>query len=332
MKIKPFFIMVSGLALLAVSLTAMLSIAPAQKVNNSSTDDRKAAWSDIAKDSAAAETMTAPSAMSKIAALDMKEAKAALLSPATVELSGDLAQGGLVRGKTQAGAKITLDDRPVMVDQNGLFLLGFHRDHGPTATLTITLKDGTKETRILQIADREFNIERIDGLPPSQVDQYTKEQLAKIAEGRRKKDAARKISSKDAMWTSGFDWPVTGRISGRFGSQRILNGVEKRPHSGMDVAAPAGTPIKAPADGIIRLAETDMYFEGGLVFIDHGQNLESAIMHMSRVDVKPGQRVSKGDVIGAVGATGRATGPHMHWSLKWQNRLLDPQLVVAEAN
>ena len=123
---------------------------------------------------------------------------------------------------------------------------------------------------------------------------------------------------------------MTGRISGVFGSQRILNGEPKRPHSGVDVAVPAGTPVLAPAAGIVTLAENGMYFEGGLVLLDHGHWLESAFLHMSRVDVQPGQRVEKGDIIGAVGATGRATGPHLHWSMKWVGRLVDPQLTVVE--
>ena len=121
---------------------------------------------------------------------------------------------------------------------------------------------------------------------------------------------------------------MSGRISGVFGSQRILNGEPKTPHSGMDIAAPTGTPIRAPAPGIVRLAESDMYFEGGLVLLDHGHWLESAFLHMSRIDVEPGQRVEKGDIIGAVGATGRVTGPHLHWSLKWAGRLVDPQLTL----
>lgn len=248
----------------------------------------------------------------------------------SVILTGGFVQGGLVRGQTLPGAKATLDGEPVPVSADGKFLLGFGRDHGASALLVVTLDDGSVVRRAIEIADREFKIEKIDGLDQSKVSGFTAEQLAKIAADKEKKAAARASRSNEPMWATAFAWPVTGRISGVFGSQRILNGEPQNMHGGVDVAAPAGTPIKAPAPGVVRLAEADMYFEGGLVFLDHGQKLESAFMHLSRLDVKPGDRVEKGQVIGAVGATGRATGPHMHWSLKWADTLVDPQLVAGE--
>lgn len=246
----------------------------------------------------------------------------------SMSLSGNLAQGGVAFGETLQGATVKLDGEPVLVSDDGRFLLGFGRDHGPTALLVITHVDGSVVRRSLEIADRDFPVERIDGLDQSKVSGFTEEQLKKIAADKQKKDAARSTTDMTPFWSGGFSWPVTGRISGVFGSQRILNGEAKTPHSGVDVAAPSGTPVKAPADGVIRLAEEGMYFEGGLIFIDHGQWLESAFLHLSRIDVKQGDRVKAGDVIGAVGATGRATGPHMHWSLKWMGTLVDPQLVA----
>ncbi len=249
---------------------------------------------------------------------------------ASVILTGGFAQGGLVRGQTLPGAKASLDGEPVSVSADGKFLLGFGRDHGASALLVVTLDDGSVVRRALDVADREFKIERIDGLDQSKVSGFTAEQLAKIAADKEKKSAARALRAEEPFWATEFSWPVTGRISGVFGSQRILNGEPQNMHGGVDVAAPSGTPIKAPAPGVVRLAEPDMYFEGGLVFVDHGQELESAFMHLSRIDVKPGDRIEKGQVVGAVGATGRATGPHMHWSLKWADTLVDPQLVVGE--
>lgn len=245
-----------------------------------------------------------------------------------VSLAGGFAQGGLVFGKTLPGAKVTLDGEDVMVGDDGLFVVGFGRDAALKSSLTVTLPGGAIESIDLALEDRDFPTERIDGLDQSKVSEFTEAQLKKIAADTELKKAARADTQKAAGWLNGFDWPVKGRISGVFGSQRILNGEPKTPHSGMDVAAPAGAPIHAPADGIVRLAESDMYFEGGLVFIDHGHWLESALMHMSRIDVAPGQAVKKGDVIGAVGATGRATGPHMHWSVRWAGELVDPQLLV----
>lgn len=249
-------------------------------------------------------------------------------TPEHFTIEGNFAQGGILFGQTERGAAVTLDGDSVMVDGDGRFLVGFGRDSALSALMVVTLPDGTVERRAIEIEDREFPVDRIDGLDQSKVSGFTEAQLAKIAVDREKKLAARKDTQQLADWSVGFEWPVTGRISGVFGSQRILNGEPKNPHSGVDVAVPTGTPILAPAPGIVRLAEDDMYFEGGLVLLDHGHWLESAFLHMSRIDVEPGQRVEKGDVIGAVGATGRVTGPHLHWSMKWAGMLVDPQLTV----
>lgn len=245
-----------------------------------------------------------------------------------VELTGNFAQGGLVFGKTERGARARLDGADVMVDDEGRFVVGFGRDAPLSALLAVTLPDGAVERISMKIDDREFPVQRIVGLDQSKVSGFTEEQLAQIAADTEKKKAARAETQKFADWAGGFDWPARGPISGVFGSQRILNGEPKRPHSGLDVAAPAGSPVHAPADGVVRLAEPDMYFEGGLILLDHGQWLESAFMHLSRLDVAVGQHVRKGELIGAVGATGRATGPHLHWSLKWMGELVDPQLLV----
>lgn len=243
-------------------------------------------------------------------------------------LDGRLTQGGLVFGTTTPGAHVTLDGKAVEVSEGGRFLLGFGRDQGPGATLAIVYPDGSSETRALSISSRAFPTERINGLDSSKVDTYTEEQLAKIRADSAKKKAARETSETKPEWAAGFTWPATGRVSGVFGSQRILNGVPKTPHSGVDVAVPTGTPVRAPAPGIVRLAEPDMYFEGGLILLDHGQHLETAVMHLSKLAVKAGDHVEKGQVIAYSGATGRATGPHLHWSLKWNGLLVDPQLLA----
>ncbi len=251
-------------------------------------------------------------------------------APTRFSLTGVYAQGGLVFGQTEAGAQVRLDGDDVMVGDDGKFVFGFGRDSALTSLLVVTLPDGAVERHAIEIEDRDFPVQRIDGLDQAKVSGFTEEQLAKIARDSEKKKAARTATQSLAEWAAGFDWPAVGPISGVFGSQRILNGEPKRPHSGVDVAAPAGTPIRAPAAGIVTLAESDMYFEGGLVLLDHGHWLESAFLHLSRIDVKPGQHVEKGDILGAVGATGRVTGPHLHWSMKWAGRLVDPQLTVGE--
>lgn len=248
-----------------------------------------------------------------------------------IAMSGRLTQGGLVFGATEPGARVRLDGEDVMVGADGRFVVGFGRDSALSALLLVTLPDGVEERVALKIEDRQFPVQRIDGLDQSKVSGFTEEQLIKIAADNEKKKSARATTDPAALWSAGFDWPLKGRISGVFGSQRILNGEPKTPHSGLDVAAPAGTPVRAPADGVVRLADSDMYFEGGLILLDHGHWLESAFLHLSRLDVTVGQAVKKGDIIGAVGMTGRATGPHLHWSVKWTGRLVDPQLLVDPA-
>lgn len=264
----------------------------------------------------------------------------------TTSLDGTLSQGGLVFGKTTPGSKISLvtygdndvilDTRVVDVDTFGNFVFGFDRDHGPQAVLMVTYPGETQaEPRELPVEPVPWRESRIT-VAENKANPYKKEDLDKIAIDTDKKNAARRARSDEALWTVGFAWPADGCISSNFGSRRIVNGTPRRFHSGVDVAAPdgmsptnyIGTEVRAPADGIVRLAESDMFFEGGLVFIDHGQKLESALMHLNSVDVAVGQRVSQGDPVGTVGMKGRVTGPHLHWSLKWQNRLVDPRLVV----
>lgn len=246
------------------------------------------------------------------------------------KLDGNFTQGGLVFGQTVPGAEVRLDGEPVMVDSDGRFVLGFGRNAAETALLLVTYGGGEVERTSLEISDREFPVQRIDGLDQSKVSGFTEAQLEKIAADSAKKKEARKNTQNTAEWVSGFDWPVTGPISGVFGSQRILNGEPKRPHSGLDIAAGQATLVRAPADGVVTLAEQGMYFEGGLILLDHGQWLESAFLHLSALNVEPGDQVEKGQVIGAVGSTGRATGPHLHWSMKWHGVLVDPQLVVGD--
>lgn len=315
---KPLFVLIAAtltLPAFAQEEPKGLPEKPSTKIFNVEEDDGK---DDLARRANYAEAMNDVAERQKVFAG----------APEHFSLAGSYAQGGILFGQTEIGAKVKLDGDDVMVDDDGRFLLGFGRDSALTALVVVTLPDGTVERRSIDIEDREFPVQRIDGLDQSKVSGFTEEQLAKIAADTALKKAARKETQSLADWSLGFDWPVTGRISGVFGSQRILNGEPKRPHSGLDIAAPTGTPIHAPAPGVVRLAEDDMYFEGGLVLLDHGHWLESAFLHMSRIDVEPGQRVEKGDIIGAVGATGRVTGPHLHWSMKWAGQLVDPQLTL----
>ena len=246
---------------------------------------------------------------------------------ADLELDGDLTQGGLVIGRVAPGSTVVFNGRRVRVLDDGRFLLGFGRNAEPAAVVTVTTPDGKSETHQLSIAAREFEIQRIDGLPPQMVTP-DEEALKRIAAEREEIGAARSRETPEAMFDSGFAWPATGPISGVYGSQRILNGEPRSPHYGVDVAAPKGTPILAPADGVVSLADPDLYFTGGTVILDHGLGLSSVFAHMDSVSAKVGDRLRQGDAIGTVGATGRVTGPHLHWGMHLFGTPLDPQLIV----
>lgn len=243
-----------------------------------------------------------------------------------VRLKGQATQGGLLIGTAKPGYKLSLDGKPLMVSPAGQFLIGFDRDAPAKAELTVE-GEGHRRAIAIDIQPRKWDIQRIDGLPPDKVTPPP-EALEQIKREAAQKRAARKPDTEGAWFAEKFIWPAEGRISGVFGSQRILNGEPRAPHYGLDIAAPEGTPIKAPAGGIVRLAVTGFFYEGGLVFLDHGHGLISYMMHMSRVDVKPGEEVKQGDTIGAVGKTGRVTAAHLHWGIFWLEAHIDPQLLL----
>ncbi len=248
-------------------------------------------------------------------------------SSVAMELSGDFVQGGLVIGHVAPSSRVTVDGDPVRVSERGAFLVGFGRDaKGPT-TIVVSASDGTTERRELPVAVRDWNIQRIDGLPAAQVTPSA-ESLARIGVEAGLIRAVRGNDSPESGFNGGFIWPVTGPISGVFGSQRILNGEPRSPHNGVDIAAPSGTVIRAAAGGTVALAHPDMFFTGQSLMIDHGHGLTSVYVHMSEMLVREGQSVKKGDPIGRVGATGRVTGPHLHWGVALFLTHLDPALLA----
>ncbi len=242
-------------------------------------------------------------------------------------LEGTLSQGGLVTGRTLPGAEVRLDGRPVRVGADGRFLIGFGREAAPEAVLELTLPDGTLARRTLAIEQRSYEIQRVDGLPQEKVTP-PEEVLARIAAERAMVAVVRKVDRPEPWFETGFVWPVTGPISGVYGSQRILNGEPRWPHFGVDVAVPVGTPVVAPADGLVVVAHHDMYYSGGTVLLDHGHGLTSAYLHLHEVSVEEGQMLRRGDRLGSVGATGRVTGAHLDWRFNWFDRRLDPELIV----
>jgi hypothetical protein len=242
--------------------------------------------------------------------------------------TGTLSQGGLILGTAPDGARtLTLNGKPIALSPDGRFIAGFDRDAGPRATLTATLADGRSVTQSLSIAPRAWRIERLNTLPkfPAPDPVFAKlrpPELAQIV-------AARARTTDAQGWRQAFAWPAKGRISGLFGAQRVYKGEPGSYHSGTDVAIPTGTIVTAPADGVVILAADHPFtLEGNLLMLDHGMGLNSAFLHLSRIDVMVGDHVKKGQLIGASGMTGRATGPHLHWALRWSDAKLDPRLVT----
>lgn len=247
---------------------------------------------------------------------------------AETRLEGRVEQGGLVIGHAEPGACIRLDGRIVPVDRDGLFLLGFGRDAPPTVELRVISPDGAEEVRALAVGRRHWPEQRIEGLPRDKVEPDAASLTRLQAETEMVK-AVRAAATTEARFVGGLLWPAEGPVSSVFGSTRVYNGIAGAPHSGLDIAAPAGTPVRAVADGTVVLAAPDLFITGRTVMIDHGLGLISSYAHLSRLDVALGRDVRKGEVIGAVGSTGLSTGTHLHWGMSWLDRRLDPETVSA---
>ncbi|MEH6494445.1 MAG: M23 family metallopeptidase, partial [Pseudomonas marincola] len=222
---------------------------------------------------------------------------------------------------------VALDGRQVRVSKDGRFVIGFGRDHQVNALLTVKTPSGIQISHPMQVKTRQYKTEKINGLSPSKVTPSEKF-LKRIRKENGKIAQIRTLDTDENWYQSGWKWPAIGRISGVFGSQRVLNGIPKRPHYGLDVAAPVGTPVVASTNGTIQMAEKDLYYTGGTVMIDHGYGLVSVYSHLSKVSVEVGAFVKQGAKIGEIGATGRASGPHLDWRLNWFKERLDPQLLL----
>jgi len=241
-------------------------------------------------------------------------------------LPAALSQGGLVVARLPEVSRATIGSKPVRVGADGTFVFGAARDEKGPLAVNLTYRDGHRETLRIPVTPRDWPVERVNGVPPKTVNPPP-DIAARIRREQAEVVAARDRDDDREDFTQGFIWPVQGRISGRFGNQRVYNGDPRSPHSGMDIAVPQGTPVKAPADGLVTFARPDLYLTGGTVLLDHGFGLSSNFLHLSRLDVKVGQRVRQGEVIGAAGMTGRATGPHVHWGFNWFGVRLDPLLL-----
>ncbi len=243
------------------------------------------------------------------------------------QLSKQFFQGALIVGKTAPENKVILNGKAIKVSANGDYALGFSRDEKNNSELKIISPDGTVEKQILKPLKREYNIQRVEGIA-KKIMNPNKKALKRVREDNKKIKAARKVDSNLTAFAQGFIAPIDGVITGVYGSQRYYNGVPKTPHYGLDYAGKKGDPVKAPADGVVLMYEPDMFYSGGTMIIDHGHGVSSTFLHLSDSYVKVGDKVSKGQLVAAVGASGRATGPHLDWRINWFNMRLDPAFVL----
>ncbi len=274
--------------------------------------------------------------MLAVSAPAQQRAETALPPPPTLRDAADVlgivfptsvSQGAMVIGKVPAGSEVSYADRSLRVTPYGSVVFGVGRDE--TGPLQVSVRPPNAPANIIRIdvSGRDWPIENINGVPPATVNP-PKAIAERIAREQARVVAVRTRDDERTGFAQAFIWPVKGRISGRFGNQRIYNGTPKSAHSGMDIAVPTGTPVKAPADGVITFADAGLYLTGGTVVLDHGHGISSNFLHLSRIDVKVGENIKQGNTIAAVGATGRVTGPHLHWGMSWFDTRIDPLLVL----
>ena len=244
-----------------------------------------------------------------------------------VAFPASVQQGALVIGRVPPGSQVRHGERDLRVSAYGTVVLGVGRDQRDPLQLTVTRPDGSRVDAEIAVDRRNWPLQHVNGVPPRTVNPPP-ELAARIAREQAAVTAARTRDDNRTDFAAAFIWPVNGRISGRFGNARVYNGQPGSGHSGMDIAAPTGTPVKAPAGGVVTFADADLYLTGGTVVLDHGFGISSNFLHLSRIDIKVGDRVEQGQVIAAVGSTGRSTGPHLHWGMNWFDVRIDPLLVL----
>ena len=261
---------------------------------------------------------------------------AVLAPPTTLRDAADIlgivfppsvSQGAMVIGKVPAGSVVRYAGRNLRVTPYGSVVFGVGRDEKGPLQVSVQAPNAPANIISIAVTARDWPIENIKGVPPATVNP-PKAIAERIEREQALVVAVRSRDDERAGFAQAFIWPVTGRISGRFGNQRVYNGTPKSPHSGMDIAVPTGTPVKAPADGVVTFADPGLYLTGGTVVLDHGHGISSNFLHLSRIDVKVGDNVKQGNVIASSGATGRVTGPHLHWGMNWFDTRIDPLLVL----
>lgn len=248
-------------------------------------------------------------------------------SALSFELKGEFTQGSLIRGKAPSQWQVWLNDEALKVSPEGYFAFGFGRDAKLEHALRWIDENGEIQVKDIVLTKREYNVQRIEGLPPKMVTP-PQDVLVRIKQDNQQVALARKTNDDRIDFVQSFIWPSDGPISGVYGSQRVLNGEPRRPHFGVDVAAPTGTPVVSPADGVVTLWVPDMYYSGGTMIIDHGHRISSTFLHLHAAHVEVGDRVKQGQLVAEIGATGRVTGAHLDWRMNWRSQRVDPALLV----
>ena len=244
-----------------------------------------------------------------------------------ISWKGSWQQGSLLLGQVKPGYSIRYNNQLIETTEKGHFLFGLGRNASKSSTFVISDPDGTSLEQVYSVASREYLIQRVEGVPQRTVEPPA-EQLQRIKSDAQLVKAARQPITDKTDFLQGFIKPLNGPKTGVYGSQRFYNGVPKSPHYGVDYAAPTGTIVVAPAAGVVRLAHSDLFYSGGTMIIDHGHGLSSSFLHLSEILVTEGTRIERGAPIAKVGATGRATGPHLDWRMNWRNVRVDPELVL----
>lgn len=249
------------------------------------------------------------------------------LSPVALSLQGSLQQGSLLLGKVAPKSKVFYQGEALQTTEAGEFLLGLSRDAPETINLRIIDAEGVQSLRSFPVVQRQYSIQHVNGVPQRTVAPSDSD-IARIRSDSAMVKHARTEVTQMVDFLQGFMQPLQGPVTGVYGSQRVYNGEPRSPHFGVDYAAPTGTAVMAPASGIVRLAHPDLFYSGGTLIIDHGHGLSSSFLHLSDILVKEGDQVESGQVIAEVGATGRATGPHLDWRMNWRQVRIDPELVL----
>jgi len=245
----------------------------------------------------------------------------------SIQFTGVMSQGSLVNGQVEKGIDVFLNDKPIKVTLKGEFVLGFGRDADLTQVLRLERTGKEIAKKMISLSKREYKIQRVEGVPQAMVTPDPSKSARINAEALLVR-TARKLDLDLEFFLQTFTPPSNGPITGVYGSQRVYNGTPKRPHYGLDYAAPVGTIVYAPASGVVTLTHDDMYYSGGTLIIDHGYGVSSSFLHLSALLVEEGDKIEQGDPIAKVGKGGRSTGPHLDWRINWFDVRIDPQLVL----